>query len=261
MQITKNRKTAAIGGAVAAAGITAGVLLSINPASANPTPGAVTPVGASEFTVCAKNSNNVPVRIYASKAGCSAGYHADRWEASGGKDGAPGKDAVVSLTTVNPLSADGTVLTHIGGTISSGITPVTQAVTLQPGTYQVTAYADFSRKAGTGQDNPAGNGTYGTLVVWGDKNNDGVYDWQNGEQIAGTAQTGALPITPTGSIEQSTSINDVFTLTEPTKVLLGGFGYNSNTGSYGTVGQPGAGDFSVLGAHANFVQLNVPASK
>lgn len=187
--------------------------------------------------------------------GCSSWATFVQWN----QGGPPGQNELISLTTAAPLSADGTVLTHVGGPIKTGVTPITQDVTLPAGTYRVTAYADFSRKAGTGVDNPAGNSTYGTVVVWGDKNGDGLYDWADGEQIAGTAQTGAVPVTPTGSIEQSTSINDIFTLTETTTVRLGGFGYNSNTGSYGTTGQPGAGDFSFLGAHATFEKLNVPS--
>lgn len=210
-------------------------------------PGQVTPSTAQEFTFCVRKDDHNPVKGYVGRAGCAgSSYDTFRWLS--------GKQ---NVAVDGPLSADGTVLTHVGGPIATGITPITQDVTLPAGTYEVLAYGDFSRKAGTGADNPAGNGTYGTMVVWGDKNNDGVYDWQNGEQIAGTAQTGALPVTPTGSIEQSTSINDVFTLTQATTVRLGGFGYNSNTGSYGTVGQPGAGDFSVLGAHATFIKLNV----
>lgn len=159
----------------------------------------------------------------------------------------------VSVTTAAPLSADGTVLTHVGGRVGDPgfATPLTAAVTLQPGTYQYTLYADFSRRAGTGADNPAGNNTYGTAFLWADVNGDNAYDWKTNEALGGTVQTGAVPVDPTGSIEQPANGVGVFTLTTATKVLVGGFAYNSDTGQYGT----GTGYFSFLGSNASFLRI------
>lgn len=165
----------------------------------------------------------------------------------------------VSLTTANALNGGQTVLTHVGGKVGDPgfATPLTSEVTLPAGTYQYTLYADFSRKAGTGSDNPDGNNTYGTAFLWADVNGDNAYDWKSGEALGGTVQTGPVPVDPTGSIEQPANGTGVFTLTAPTKVQVGGFAYNTNTGSYGTVGQPGEGDFSFLGSTASFIKLNV----
>jgi hypothetical protein len=165
----------------------------------------------------------------------------------------------VSLTTASALNGGQTVLTHVGGKIGDPgfATPLTSEVTLPAGTYQYTLYADFSREAGTGSDNPAGNSTYGSAFLWADVDGNTSYDWKTGESLGGTVQTGAVPVDPTGSIEQPANGTGIFTLTTATKVQVGGFAYNTNTGSYGTTGQPGAGDFSFLGATASFVKLNV----
>lgn len=176
-------------------------------------------------------------------------------QGSSGPAGADGANAVVSIQSADALAAGGGVLTHVGGPIKTGVTPLTATLHLTAGTYQLNAYGDFSRKAGTGADNPAGNGTYGTLAVWEDKNSDGIYDWAAGEN-GGTVQTGALPITPSGSIEQSATLTEIVTLSAPTDVLLGGFAYNSDTSAYGTAGQPGAGDFSVLAPRLTAEKLN-----
>lgn len=169
------------------------------------------------------------------------------------------QSATVSLTNAAALNAGSTVLSHVGGRVGDPgfATPLTATVTLQPGTYEYTLYADFSRKAGTGSDNPAGNNTYGTAFLWTDVNGDNAYDWKSGEALGGTVQTGAVPVDPTGSIEQPANGVGVFTLTVPTKILVGGFAYNTNTGQYGTVGSDGAGDFSFLGANASFVKYSV----
>lgn len=168
-------------------------------------------------------------------------------------------DPAIQTTTVattRTLNDGDTTLTHVGGPIGAtdAATKLTEEVTLEPGTYQYTLYADFSRKAGTGSDNPAGNNTYGTAFLWADLNGDGTYDWKSkpSEALGGTLQTGAVPVDPTGSIEQPANGTGVFTLTEETKVLVGGFAYNSNTSSYGT----GTDYFHFLGANATFVKLN-----
>jgi hypothetical protein len=216
----------------------------------------------------------------AGKDGAVGPAGADGQDGAAGNNGAPGKDgatgaagadgqnAVASITTAAPLDgASGTVLTHVGGRIGDPgfATPLTEAVTLQPGIYQYTMYADFSRKPGTGQDNPAGNNTYGSVFLWADKDGNNAYDWKTGgEALGGTIQTGAVPVDPTGSIEQPGNGVGIITITAPTKVQVGGFGYNTNTGQYGTTvaGQaaPGAGDFSFLGANATFEKLNVPTN-
>ncbi|MFC1418327.1 hypothetical protein [Streptacidiphilus cavernicola] len=156
-----------------------------------------------------------------------------------------------------PIAADnvsGAVpLGQVGGAIKTGVTKLTEAVILQPGTYQVTASGVFYRKAGTGAQGDAGvPNTYGTLVIWEDLNNDGVYDW-NGtpSENAGTIQTGAIPRMTSDSfgstIEASANQTSVITVTQPdTRLYLGGFGYNDDTSGYGTAGGPGAGDFAVV---------------
>jgi hypothetical protein len=186
---------------------------------------------------------------------CGSAYNKIWWHQNS-EPGATGPAGSVFVGSADSLDNGQVVLTNIGGKIADGITPLTEDLTLPAGTYQLTAYGDFSRKAGTGGDNPTGNQTYGSLSIWVDVNNDGHYDWQTGED-GGTVQTGALPITPTGSIEQAATEQQILTVPagQTYHVRLGGFGYNSNTGSYGTVGQPGAGDFSVLGAKLDAVQL------
>jgi hypothetical protein len=209
----------------------------------------------SRFYTYAGDTAAAPLNRY---PGCASWARLAHWSSAGatGAAGAAGADAIVSVQSAAGLDPAGVALTNVGGPIKTGVTPLTGVLHLAAGTYQINAYGDFSRKAGTGADNPAGNSTFGTLAVWEDRNSDGIYDWADGEN-GGTVQTGALPITPTGSIEQSATLTEIITLSAATDVRLGGFGYNSDTGSYGTAGQPGAGDFSVLGAHLTAEKLNV----
>jgi hypothetical protein len=161
---------------------------------------------------------------------------------------------VVTLTSLNNGT---TTLTHVGGAIASPgfATPLTSEATIPAGTWQYSFYADGHRQ-GPGTDNPVGNETRLTDFLWADLDNDTAYNWQTGEALGDTVQTGPIALTPTGSIEASATGTGIITLTKPTTVQLGGFGYNSNTGSYGTAGQPGAGAFQFLGAHATFVRIN-----
>ncbi len=158
---------------------------------------------------------------------------------------------VVNLTS---LGTDGAVtLTHVGGRIGDPgfATPLTDEVTLPAGTWQYSFYADGHR-ANAGADNPTGNETRLTDFLWADMNGDNAYNWQTNEALGDTVQTGPIAVTPTGSIEASATGTGIITLTAPTKVQLGGFGYNSDTGQFGT----GTGDFQFLGAHATFVRIN-----
>jgi hypothetical protein len=162
-------------------------------------------------------------------------------------------DSTLIRATTVPTEVNGAVtLTQIGGTIRTGVTKLTNAVTLQPGSYQVTASGVFGRDAHTGVQGATGvPNTYGTLVIWEDLNNDGLYDWSaTPSENAGTAQTGAIPrmaIDTTSTIEASADLTSVITVTQPdTTVYLGGFGYNDDTSGYGTTPGPGAGDFSVV---------------
>ncbi len=161
-------------------------------------------------------------------------------------------DATVMHASTATNAVGGAVpLKQIGGTIRTGVTPLTQAVTLQPGTYQVTASGVFYRAAGTGLSTDATvPNTYGTLVIWEDLNSDGNYDWNSTpSENAGTIQTGAIPrmaVATTSTIEAGANQTSVITVTQPTKIYLGGFGYNDDTSDYGTTGAAGAGDFSVV---------------
>lgn len=147
-----------------------------------------------------------------------------------------GKQDALSPVSVASLNPAGYVtLTHVGGTISDKVTPTTADVTLSPGTYRVDFNETFSRLLPAAAGTPE---TYGTAVLWLDKNNDGIYNWQNGEG-AGTAQTGAIAKTPTGSIEASANQTRIVTVTATTVLRGGAFGYNSDTGQYGT----GTGNF------------------
>ena len=163
------------------------------------------------------------------------------------------QDATVIHATLVPTAVQGAVtLKQVGGTIRTGVTTLTEPVTLQPGTYQVTASGVFQRAAHTGMQGAAGvPNTFGTLVIWEDLNNDGFYDWAaNPSENAGTIQTGAIPrmaIDTSSTIEAGANQTSVITITQPdTQVYLGGFGYNDDTSGYGTAGGPGAGDFSVV---------------
>lgn len=170
--------------------------------------------------------------------------------------------APVQTTTVQTAKALaptdpnlGTPLTHIGGPIGAtdAATKLTEEVTLQPGTYQYTFYADFTRTA-----TQTGPNTYGTAFLWADKNGDGTYDWQadDSEALGNTVQTGALPHVPKGdSIEQSANGSGVITVGRaPITVLVGGFAYNDDRS------QTGVGNVGVLGANATFTKVNVAAS-
>lgn len=172
-------------------------------------------------------------------------------------DDVPQVFPTVSSTTA--LNNGDTTLTNVGGKIATLYTPLTGKLHLDAGTYTYTLYGDFHRQAGTGADNPAGNQTYGTVFIWTDTNNDGVYDWQNGEGVGQTVQTPAVPIdaATTSSIEQSGSGTGVITVpANGEDVQVGGFAYNTNSGSYGTAGQVGGGDFHFLGATASFVKIS-----
>lgn len=163
-----------------------------------------------------------------------------------GADGANGKDAVVSVSHGTPSDASGLVpLSQVGGPIKDGVTKLTDAITLDPGTYQVSAIGVFYRTSTWASGDPE---TYGTLVLWEDNNGDGKYDWQSGEGV-GTVQTAAIPH---ANIEASGSMTRVLTVTTQTTFYLGGFGYNSDRSGYGS-----AGGFSVSPT-LDIVQLNTP---
>jgi hypothetical protein len=179
--------------------------------------------------------------------------HAGTTDAVVDLEGYYSADATVVTASAATTAVGGAVpLKQIGGAIRTGITPLTQAVTLQPGTYQVTASGVFHRAAGTGLSTDATvPDTYGTLVIWEDLNGDGLYDGNSTpSENAGTAQTGAIPrmaVATTSTIDASANQTAVITVTQPdTKVYLGGFGDNDDTSDYGTAGAAGAGDFSVV---------------
>lgn len=188
-----------------------------------------------------------------------------------GATGAAGANAIVSLATATSAAGAGApvVLGKIGGSIQASnnkgantITTLTNTVTLQPGTYQIVASGTFFRKDHTTDAaiDATIPDTYGTLVVWLDNSQDGLYDYNvdNG----GTVQTAAIPKMTTAStvsstIEASASTTVVVVIQQTTKLWLGGFGYNSDTSGYGSAGGPGAGDFSAIPSMV-VEKLNVP---
>jgi len=217
-------------------------------------PNAVTPAGTSEFTVCAKNSNNVPVRIYNKNAGCSTGYHKLTWEAQGQK-GDPGKDAIQSLTAF-PAGTLNTpvVLSHVGGSIRTGVTDLGN-VTLNAGTYDAKVLSTFYRKVNTSSDPAFTNiETYGTLVIWTGPAI--LPDFSNDTTLGGVlipkVNSTTLTIDPGANLDATIKI-----AADNTPVHVGVFAYNDNSGSAGTTGQPGAGDFSAVLQSATFALLNV----
>jgi Collagen triple helix repeat (20 copies) len=120
-----------------------------------------------------------------------------------------------------------TSLDKIGGPIAAGVTKLSEAVVLEEGSYLVAANGVFYRKAA----DATAPTTYGTLVLWLDRDDDGVYDWQEDEG-AGTAFTPEIPQNPLR--EASTSQTRVVTVEDTTKLYLGGFGYNDDQSGYGT---------------------------
>lgn len=245
---TKTVVAVAIGAVVAAGG-------TIAAGAATAHPGAVTPVGTSEFTMCAKDSNNVPVRIYNKNAGCSSGYHKLTWEAQGtpGKDGANGADgrnAIESLTKI-PASATPVTLHNVGGSIRSGVTDLGATALETPGTYDIKVLATFFRKVNT-SSNPewASKQTYGTLVVWtGDSIN---ADFSNDTTVGGVlipkVNSTTLTIDPTADMSAT-----ITTTTPDEPVHVGVFAYNDDSSSTGT----GEGVFSAALQAASFEELNV----
>ena len=211
--------------------------------AAKATPAAAAPVAPGNYTVCAKDDNNVPVRIYSSIAGCSTGYHAVRWST------VQPKDQVVSMAPVGP-----TVLHNVGGSIRTGVTDL-GSVTLDAGTYNAQVLATFFRKVNTSTDPAFANiQTYGTLVVW---TGDAIQpDFSNDLTVGGVlipkVNSTTLTIDPSANLVSTLKIAD-----DGTPVHIGVFAYDDNSGSEGTTGQPGEGDFSAALQSATFTKLNV----
>lgn len=265
-----SRKTKAViaAGVIVIGGAIGSTVAFTGAGAATTTPGAVTPVGTSEFTVCAKDSNGDPVRIYAKKAGCSAGYHANRWEAQGtpgtpgkdGKDGTngtngtDGKNAIESLTQI-PATTTPVTLHNVGGSIRAGVTDLGATVLPDAGAYDVKVLATFFRKVNT-SSNPewANKQTYGTLVVW--TGNSINADFSNDTTVGGVLIPKVNSTTLT--IDPSANLSATITTTAPdTPVHVGVFAYDDDSSSTGTTGQPGEGTFSAALQSASFEQLNV----
>lgn len=205
-----------------------------------------------EYTICAKDSNNVPVRVYSKSAGCSTGYHAVKWD--GGKKGDKGDPAIVSLTKI-PATTTPVVLHNVGGSIRTGVTDLGATVLPDAGTYDVKALATFFRKVNT-SSNPewASKQTYGTLVLWtGDSIN---ADFSNDTTVGGIlipkVNSTTLTIDPTADMSAT-----ITTDAPDTPVHMGVFAYNDDSSSTGTTGQPGEGVFSAALQSASFEELNV----
>jgi len=237
-------KIKAIGSLAALAVVGAGTTIGLSgAANATAKPATVAPPASSNYTVCAKDDNNVPVRIYNAVAGCSTGYHAVRWSTAQPK------------TQVNSIPAAGpTVLTNVGGSIRTGVTKL-GSTTLDAGTYDAKVLATFFRKANTSSDPAFANiQTYGTLVVW---TGDSIApDFSNDLTVGGVlipkVNSTTLTIDPTANLDSQLQIP-----ADGTQVNVGVFAYDDNSGSEGTTGQPGAGDFSAALQSATFTKLNV----
>jgi hypothetical protein len=210
-----------------------------HPAASVAKPGAVTPAGSTQDTICAKDSNNVPVRAYPFLAGCAKGYHPVRWYS--------GLDQITSFPAAD-LNTQ-TVLHNIGGSIRTGATDL-GSVTLNKGVYDAKVLATFYRKVNTSSDPEwAGKQTYMTLVVVvGDSiNPDFSNDYTAGGILLPIVHSTTLTVDPTGQIDQTISIP-----ANNTPVHVMAFGYNDDSSSTGTAGQPGAGDISALLQTATF---------
>lgn len=233
---------AIIGGAMAAGASTGNSTPAASSSVAKP--GAVTPPGSTQDTICAKNSNNVPVRIYPNPAGCSAGYHEVRWYS--------GLDQITSF----PASAlnTPTVLHNVGGSIRTGVTDLGR-VTLNKGTYDAKIMATFFRKVNTSSDPAFANiQTYGTLVMWQGPAilPDFSNDLTAGGILIPKVNSTTLTVDPTGQIDQTFQVAN-----NNTEIHVGVFAYDDNSGSEGTTGQPGEGDFSAALQSATFELKNV----
>jgi hypothetical protein len=144
--------------------------------------------------------------------------------------------------------ANRTVIQDVGGTVlnktaGEGATPLT-SIELDKGTYLISAYGHFDRLGDTepGYETPTTD-TYGALVLW-----TGAGEFTDFAQAAGTYFTGA--ISQKGFVEATASGSQVLTVTEPTVLHVGGFGYNEDRSGFGT----GTGQFSAI-ATVSAVQL------
>lgn len=135
-----------------------------------------------------------------------------------------------------------TWITDVGGTVKNteagqGATHVT-SIDLEPGTYLVSAYGHFDRRDATqtGYLEPTTD-TYGALVLW-----TGGAQFLDFADAAGTYFTGA--ISPAGYTEATASGSQILTVTEPTTLHVGGFGYNEDRSGFGS-GTDETAQFSV----------------
>lgn len=160
-----------------------------------------------------------------------------------GEQGDPASDVFGRLAASgqnDPLTR--TWITDVGGTVKNtevgqGATHVT-SIDLEPGTYLVSAYGHFDRRDATqtGYLEPTTD-TYGALVLW-----TGGAQFLDFADAAGTYFTGA--ISPAGYTEATASGSQILTVTEPTTLHVGGFGYNEDRSGFGS-GTDETAQFSV----------------
>ncbi|MGH3331232.1 MAG: hypothetical protein ACRDPJ_07965 [Nocardioidaceae bacterium] len=161
-----------------------------------------------------------------------------------GVPGNPASDVLGGLEAADASSAtDRVVIKDLGGSIldtadGQGHTPVT-SITLEPGTYLVSAYGHFDRENDNSTDYIAPTtDTYGALATWvGDT-------WTSFDQGRGTYITGA--ISPKGFVEATAAGAQIVTVTETTELNVSAFGYNEDRGGFGSASDSTPAQFTVL---------------
>lgn len=175
-----------------------------------------------------------------------------------GDTGAAGQNAIAAICQLSADKLDTPVVLHnVGGSIRAGVTDL-GAASCAAGTYDARVLGTLFRKVNTSQDAESGGvpfETYGTLVVWtGDEGIDA--DFGN---VVGTMGGVLIPRvnSATLTVDPGVQLDNQFTLPTDTDVHVGVFAYNDDSGSFGTTGQPGAGDFSAVLQGAAFEKLTV----
>jgi hypothetical protein len=154
----------------------------------------------------------------------------------------------VAATSTDPsTNGKGVELTHVGGSIATGVTQLSQSVPVTPGaTYRLEASAVLYRLAGSSSS--VVPDTYGTfLAYYGGSISS---DFTNVVYTDGGVQIPKMS-TVTGDIDPTESIVTTFTVPAgQTSLTLGQFAYDNDRSS------AGQGDFSVVLQNSNLTRVS-----
>lgn len=151
-------------------------------------------------------------------------------------------DVTRAVNTVNVLaaSADPQEIGAIGGPIAANGTQLSPDLVVPPGKYLVTVSGQIDRTVAASDP---GKATQPQISLWFDNDNDGVFEWQDGE--GSISPNGTIPDAKNRSV--TVSGTTVVTITEETHAKLIGFGY--------AVDGSGAGSNELTVANATLVLM------